>query len=69
MKPTCDRELLEYQKEVCLKCRNQIDLVRGIFVKGCAPVDLHGMSDHSQMIRDDGTCIFFQEKPNDDKVL
>lgn len=63
MKPTSDKGLLEYQKEVCCKCRSQIDLVRGIFTKGCAPVDLHGMGHYENMIKEDGHCLFFQDKP------
>jgi len=61
-KPTSDKELLKYQKEVCINCKNEIDLKRGIFTKGCTPVDLHGMTNHNQMIKNDGTCIFYEDK-------
>jgi hypothetical protein len=58
-KPTSDKEYLEYQKEVCSGCRNQIDLKRGIFTKGCKPVDLYAMSTPDKMIGEDGKCFFF----------
>jgi hypothetical protein len=65
-KPTNDKELLEYQKEVCCNCAHQIDLVRGRFTKGCGPVDLHGMSDYPHMIKEDGTCMFLKDKVEQD---
>jgi hypothetical protein len=68
-KPTSDKEYLEYQKEVCQGCKNQFDLERGIFTKGCKPVDLYGMSTPDKMIREDGTCIFFEGGDNKNPAL
>ena len=61
-KPTSDKEYLEYQKEVCPGCKNQFDLVRGIFTKGCMPVDLYAMATPDQMITDEGVCVFRKDK-------
>ena len=62
-KPKSDKEYLEYQKKVCCKCANQFDLKRGMFTKGCMPIDLHAMfGGPDQIIRDDGTCLCFKEK-------
>ncbi len=61
-KPTSDKEYLEYQKNVCIakKCKWCFDLKRGIFKKGCMPVDLYAMfGSVSNIIRDDGECICF----------
>jgi len=40
----------------------QFDLKRGIFDKGCMPVDLYGITTPDKMIRDDGTCMFKELK-------
>ena len=61
-KPTSDKKLLEYQKEVCCTCDNQFNLQRGRFTKGCKPVDLFAMTDYYHMFKEDGTCNFYQEK-------
>jgi len=61
-KPKSDREYLEYQKEVCSGCKNQFDLTRGIFTKGCLTVDLYAMASPDEMINEDGMCLFFKQK-------
>jgi hypothetical protein len=62
-KPTTDKEYKTYQEKVCVNCANQFDLKRGIFTKGCMPLDMYAMvGGPDQMIKDDGTCLFFKPK-------